>query len=90
MQEKISSQRPVSNSARDPLYDLPSKDEEPCDESLEECIEIVGEPLGKEDYEVCEKDKAVKLRCRLCWSALMILLVYFLSEYYFKRLFSVY
>ena len=90
MQEKISSQRPVSNTTRDSLLDLPTKEEEPCNESLETCIEIVGQPLEKDDYEMCEKDKAVKLRCRLCWWALMILLVYFLSEYYFKRLFSVY
>ena len=90
MQEKIPPKRPVPNSTRDHVHDLPSKDEEPCDESLEECIEIVGEPLGKEDYEVCDKEKAVKRRCHLCWSALLILLIYLLSDYYFKKIFTVY
>ncbi len=71
------------------MHDLPTKEEEPCDESLE-CTEIVGEALGREDYEVCEKEKAIKLRCRLCWWALLILLTYLLSEYYFKKIFTVY
>jgi len=96
MQEKIPLKRPVPNATRDHVHELPTKDEEPCeepcDESLEECIEIVGEPLGKEDYEVCEKEreKSVKRRCRLCWWALLILLAYLLSEYYFKKIFTVY
>ena len=90
MQEKIPPERPLSNATRDQVHELPTKDEEPCEQPLEECIEIVGEPLGNGDYEMCEKEKAIKRRCQFCWSALLILLVYLLSEYYFKRLLTVY
>lgn len=92
MQEKIPSERAVPNPTRDLLHDLPTKDEEPYDESLEEGIEMVGEPLDKDDYELCEKgkEKAVKRRCRFCWSALLILLTYLLSDFYFKKIFTVY
>ena len=93
MQKEIPPQRTLPNAKRDPLLDLPRKEEEPCDEPLEEiCIEIVGQPLEKGDYEICERERenTIKLRCRLCWWALLILLVYLLSEYYFKRLVTVY
>tara|TARA_B110000008_G_scaffold239054_1_gene245606 strand:- start:953 stop:1243 length:291 start_codon:yes stop_codon:yes gene_type:complete len=92
MQEKIPSERAVPNSTRDLLHDLPTKDEEPYDESLEEGIEMVGEPLDKDDYELCEKgkEKAVKRRCRFCWCTLIALFTYLLSDFYFKKIFTVY
>ena len=102
LQEEISQGGPLRGAS--PLHDLPCKQEEPpeepeepedpSEEPCDECDEIfvVGEALGEEDfeYDVGDKDRAVRRRCHFCWGVFLLVLAVLLSQYYFDRLYTVY